>query len=429
MSEQTTRRAAVRPPAPPPRLVALIAGSSLASAGWGAILPYLYADIDGTRHLGGFVAAATFTAFALGSLLAAPVAGRLADGRSPVLVASLSRVALAIGVLALGLTSAAAAVWLAAAFTGAAVAVTQPAIGVLLLAWTPEHRSREVFAWQFIGLSLAMALGGFVGGLLVDLSSPSGTHPIYYIAAATALASAIAVCAAGRGTGSTAVRADVEPDGIGLRALLHRRPVRWLLALTVLIMLACYAQYESGLPAYALGFAHVQPSLLGTGVALNAIMVAILTAPVVRLTRRHEPTTLLAACAGIWIVCWLVIAAPLAVGGIGASAVLLGYAGISFGETMLAPVLSPLAASVAPEGATGRTLAAVTGASTLANAVGPVLSGILLALQVPSGFIALQLLCCIGAIALAVRLGAQRRTARPFWDLDVADELIPARVG
>ncbi len=358
------------------------------------------------------MAAATFTAFALGSLVAAPFAGRLADGGRPVAVAAASRFGLAVGVLGLGFASDATMVWLAAALTGAAVAFTQPAIGVLLLAWTPEHKSREVFAWQFIGLSLAMAVGGFAGGLVVNLSSPAGTRPIYYIAAASGLASAIGVYLAGRGARCTAVAAEeLRESDIGLLDLLRVRPVRWLLGITALLMLACYAQYESGLPAYALSFVHVAPSLLGTGVALNAIVVAALTAPVVRLTRRYSPTTLLAVCAGIWVVCWLVFGLPLVTHGLGSSSVLIGYGAIAFGETMLAPILSPFAASIAPEGAAGRTLAAVTGATTLADAIGPVLSGVLLALHVPAGFIGLQVACCLGAMTLALRLGRHQRLA------------------
>jgi hypothetical protein len=200
---------------------------------------------------------------------------------------------------------------------------------------------------------------------------------------------------------------------------LRLRPVRLLVGVTLLLTLACYAQYDSGLPAYALGSLHVRPSTLGIGVALNAIVVSLLTVPVVALTRRYAPTTLLAWCAGLWIGCWLIFALPLVVGGSGGAAlasgsVLIGYLSISFGESMLAPVLNPFAATLAPVGALGRTLGAITAATTLANTIGPGLSGVLLALDVPVAFIGLQLACCAGAIALALHLGrtVARETGR-----------------
>lgn len=91
--------------------------------------------------------------------------------------------------------------------------------------------------------------------------------------------------------------------------------------------LACYAQYESGLPAYVLDSANVSPKLLGIAVAVNAVLVAALTGPVVAATKRHSPTSLLAACAGIWIGCWALFGIPLIASGLGSAAVLAGYAG------------------------------------------------------------------------------------------------------
>jgi hypothetical protein len=84
--------------------------------------------------------------------------------------------------------------------------------------------------------------------------------------------------------------------------------------------------------------------------------------------------------------------------------VVVGFAALSFGETMMAPILSPLAAALAPVGAVGRTMAAVTGAATVATAIGPILSSTLLGLQLPAGFIALQILFCLAAAAASMRL-------------------------
>jgi hypothetical protein len=181
--------------------------------------------------------------------------------------------------------------------------------------------------------------------------------------------------------------------------------VRWLLGVTLLLTLACYAQYDAGLPSYALTVLDVPPATLGTAVAVNSVLVAVLTAPVVRATRSVSPALLLAACGAIWIAVWLVLALPLAVPGAAGALVVLGYALFSPGETMLAPVLSPMAATLAPAGAVGRTLAAVNGAQTVATAVGPGLSAVLLGIGAPPVFLAVQVLTCVLAIGAAGRLG------------------------
>jgi hypothetical protein len=131
----------------------------------------------------------------------------------------------------------------------------------------------------------------------------------------------------------------------------------------------------------------------------------------VRATRNAAPALLLLTCAAIWIGVWLVLAEPMLHRGSASAFVVAGYALFSIGETMLAPVLTPLAASLAPAGAVGRTLAAMNGAQTAATAVGPALSGLLLGLGLPAGFIALQVLCCGLAIVGARRLGLA--TGRP----------------
>ncbi|MCL2781986.1 MAG: MFS transporter, partial [Actinomycetia bacterium] len=311
-----------------------------------------------------------------------------------------------------------ATVWLAAVAVGASSATTQPAVQVLLLRWTPPERQRDVFAWQLIALNLALAVGGLVGGFVVDLSSAAGVLPIFYLAAIGSTASATVVWLVGRsaraavsvaptassvGLAAAPARASAA-DAISYRTLLRRPPIRWLLAVAVLLQLACYSQFTSGLSAYSLDTLALSPKVIGAAIAANTIAVAALTAPVVRLTRRHSPTTLLTVCVVVWIGCWLVLGLPMLVGGFGAAAVLIGYGSFGIGETVMAPVLSPLAASLAPEGAAGRTLASVTGASTAANAVGPVLSGALLALGLPAGFIVLQLACCALTIAAIRRL-------------------------
>lgn len=387
------------------RLALVIGGASVGSVGWGAVLPFLYADVAQARGLGGSVAALTFTAFALGALMAAPVAGRLADRLPPVLVVTGARVGMLVSLLGLTFADRPLPLWSAAFAYGAAYAIVQPAVSVLVLELTPARRRRDAFAAQFIGVNLGLAAGGLAGGWLVDLSTPAGVRPAYLFAAVASAASAIVIAVAGRGGTRPAVPVDEPAESVDYRDVLRAPGVPWLLAVTVLLTLACYAQYDSGLPSYALTVLHVAPATLGTAVAINSVLVALLTAPVVRGTRSSSPATLLAICAALWVGVWLVFAAPLAVRGHAEGFVLLGYALFSVGETMLAPVLSPLAATLAPPGAVGRTLAALNGAQTLATAVGPGLAAVLLGAGVPAGFIALEVLFCLAAFVGTRRLG------------------------
>jgi MFS family permease len=387
------------------RTLVLLAGGSLATAGWGAVFPFLYADISSARGLGGAVATATFTAFALGSVLAAPLAGSLADRSDPVAVATRARIGIAAATIALAFATSPLTIWLAAAAFGAALAFAQPAIQLILLARTPADRRRDVFAWQFIATNLGAAVGAALGGLLVDLSSQAGMRPVYLLAAGAALLSAVVVAIAGRGTERQVAPAVEDLAKGGYVQLLASRPIRWLLAIAVLITLACYAQFDAGLPTYVLTSTSVGAPMLGGAVAVNAVLVAVLTGPVVAFTRSRGGPSLLATCALLWVGCWLIFGLPLVISGHDSAFVLLGFAALSVGETMMAPILSALAVSLAPAGATGRSIAAVTGASTVATAVGPILSSSLLGLGHPGAFIGLQVLCCVAAGVAAVRLG------------------------
>jgi MFS family permease len=392
------------------RTAVLLSGGALATAGWGAVFPFLFADVADARGLGAGVAAGTFIAFAIGSVLAAPLAGSLADRTNPVRVAVLARLGLAACIGLLGWAAEPRTIWLAAAGFGAALAIAQPAIGVLLLDRAPAGRQRDVFGWQFIALNLAAAGGAVAGGALVDLSSQAAMRPVYAVGTLAALASAAVVGLAGRGVADRGSGSSEPELGVSYRQLLSRGPVRLLLVVAFGITLACYAQYDAGLPAYVLVATSVSPAALGSAVAVNAVLVAVLTGPVVAATRRRSGTTLLASCAAIWVICWLIFGLPLLLSGHDEGFVLLGFAVMSVGETMMAPILSPLAASLAPDGAAGRTIAAVTGAGTAATAVGPVLSSALLGLGRPGEFIVLQVSCCVGAGLLALRLGRLLRS-------------------
>ena len=98
----------------------------------------------------------------------------------------------------------------------------------------------------------------------------------------------------------------------------------------------------------------------------------------------------------------------------------------AIGETMYAPILSPLTASLAPEGMVGTTLGVITALHTGVSALGPLVAGVLLGMGVVWGFLGLHLLISVIAIAGAWRLGivmrrgADPRAASPRETINVA---------
>jgi len=82
----------------------------------------------------------------------------------------------------------------------------------------------------------------------------------------------------------------------------------------------------------------------------------------------------------------------------------VAFAIFAVGETMYAPILSPLTAAVAPPGLVGTTLGALAALRTGISAVGPLLAGVLLAFDLPHVFVLGHALINAVAIVLAMRL-------------------------
>jgi MFS family permease len=195
--------------------------------------------------------------------------------------------------------------------------------------------------------------------------------------------------------------------------LLGDHRIRLLLAISFVITLACWAQYTSGLPAYALTALQVSPRSLGVSIAVSELLVAGLTSLVVARTRHVAGPQLLAAAGMVWAGCWVVFSLPLFTDLDPGAAVFGGLAVLALGDTLMAPVLSPLAATLAGEAATGRAMAAVSALSTSATALGPILASVLLGLELPRAFVLIQIGICMLAVIMALRLRAALQAAAP----------------
>lgn len=398
----------------------LILASAIGMLGWGAVLPFQYAYAADTRGWGALVAAAASSLFSVGALLAAPVGGRLSDRHNPVTVAVVAQLVGALGPLWLLLANSAGSFLLAMLVFGLGLTASVPAKQVLVLRWVPGADRRKVFAYKFTGEALGMAVGAFVAGHLVDLSVADGMAGAFLLATLGFAVSSLILWSADRAPVpplpvelGEAVDQPVSPLA-ALRTIAASPALRWTALMTLTLALGFYAQFESGLPAYALTVLSVEASTIGTAAAVNSLVIVLLQVVMVRLTSRFEAPSLLMVVGGIWALSWTVLSTAQLAPGLAPALFITTFGIFAVGETMYSPVLNPLVASLAPRGMVGQTLGLFAALQTSASALGPLLAGLLLGAGLAQGFLGAHLGVSLLAVYAAWRLRVHlRAAARP----------------
>lgn len=412
----------------------LVLSATVSTVGWGTVLPYQYAYASDTRGWGGLVAAAASSLFSIGALIAAPLGGRLADRRSPVRVAIVARLAAAVAALSLVVAGSPVTFLAGMLALGLAVTAGTPAQQVLVLRWVDGTERRRIFALMFSGQALGMAVGAFAAGYLVDLGRTNGMWSAFVVAAGGFVAASLLLALAGRGASPAVAEASVDgvEEAVGtmdvLRLILHSPALRWTALITVTLALGFYAQFESGLPAYALTVLHAPVQSVGTAAAVNCVVIIVLQMAIVRWTARRSAPSLLLVVGLIWVMSWVLLAAASQLPGQAATMFIMTYGVFAVGETMYAPVLNPLTASLAPAGMVGTTLGFFAALQTGVSAVGPLLAGLALGAGQAALFVLAHLLICSVAVYAAWRLRAllpgSRVAAAPDADrLDAQDRV------
>jgi len=394
----------------------LILASAIGSLGWGAVLPYQYAYAAETRGWGALIAAAAASLFSLGALFASPVAGRLADRFNPVLVAVIAQL---LGAVAVGSLMFVQEPWpflLGMLVFGLGLSASVPAKQVLALEWSSSADRRKVFAYKFTGESLGMAAGAFLAGLVVDLGRADGLTVGFLMAAAGFVISSAIIALAGGlrrgvvpvldgGASATDQALDGAPRRRGALRLIFADPaMRWTAVVTITLALGFYAQFESGLPAYALTVLNAEPSVIGTAAAVNCLVIVALQLVVVRLTAKRPAATLLMAVGSVWLVSWLLLSVAQFMPGVASALFVMTYGIFAVGETVYSPVLNPLTASLAPAGMVGQTLGVVAALQTAFSAAGPLIAGVLLGAGLGDAFLIMHLVISAVAIFAAWRI-------------------------
>ncbi len=386
----------------------LVLASTVSMLGWGSILPYQYAYAANTRGWGGLVAASAASLFSIGALGAAPVGGWMTDRFDPARVAVVAKVVAAVAVAFL-IVAGTPALFLAGMFVfGAGITAGAPAQTVLVLRWVGSRDRRRVFALVFTGQAVGMAIGAFAAGYLIDLKRVDGMWPAFATAAVGFVLSAGLIGLAGRGAPMDEVPGPEDAAsasvGTAVRIILATPTLRWTAVITVTLALGFYAQFESGLPAYAITVLGVSERTIGTAAAVNCLVVVVLQMAVVRWTAKRSAPSLLVAVGSIWVLSWLLLAAASLVPELAGTMFVVVFGVFAVGETMYAPVLNPLTASLAPSGMVGTTLGIFAALQTGVSAAGPLLAGVALSTGRGSLFVGVHVGISFVAVFAALRL-------------------------
>jgi MFS family permease len=407
----------------------VVGASAVAMLGWGTVLPYQYAYAATTRGWGGAVAAVAASLFSVAALFAGPVGGRLADRWDPAHVAVVAKIVAALAAGSLTVADSPGAFVAAMGAFGFAMAAAGPAQSVLLLRTSEGVDRRRTFALLAAGQALGMGIGAFVAGFLVDLDRPDGLDVGFLAAALGFAVSAAMIAALPREARSAAPVGPVVPEGPGqasqaLRLVLRAPALRWTAVLTVALALAFYAQFDTGLPAYALTVLGVEAQTVGLAAAVNCFVLIGLQLAVVRWTAKRPAAPLLMAVGAIWLACWVALGLVAGTPELAAVVLVSTFGVFALGETMYGPVLNPLVASLAPTGHVGSTLGLFTGLQTGVSALGPLVAGLVLSGGHGGGFVVLHVL--ISAVAVGAAWQVHRHLRRPRAAAPEPLDVVPA---
>jgi len=344
--------------------------------GFGMVIPILpyyahYAPFNATPRDIGFLVAS----YSLMQFFFSPVLGRLSDryGRRPILFFSL--LGSAVGYFVLGIANTLFLVFLGriiGGITGGNISTAQ--------AYIADVTSKKNRAKGMGLFGAAFGLGFIFGPAIAGVLSKYGVHVPFYFAAVLSLANAIALYFILPESLKKSARAMVPARKNRIlelfESLKHKEfreinLVYFLLVTAFSIMTYAFVLYT----AYRFEYTPEQNGYLFAFVGTVSILAQGFLFG--RLERKFGETPLIIA--GCILMVMSLFAIPIVgpdTGGL--SALLMGTAILSFGNSLASPGLTSLASKTADEHEQGRALGVMQSGASLARALGPIIGGVLL---------------------------------------------------
>ena len=346
-----------------PRDVWVLAAATLINRAGTMVLPFLVLYL--TRELGfsPYRAGLALAVYGAGSIIAAPISGRLTDRIGPLPVMRVSLLAGGLLMLMVPLVRSFPAVLAVTLVWAVMSELFRPANLVIIADIVPGEKLKPAYALSRLAINLGMSVGPAAAGFIAEKSFTW----IFIVDAVTTLAAAAILIAnpfAASHRHAHQAENEKTPSIFSTLVLDDRRMVLFLAA--VFLMGVVFFQIEGPLPLFLVQDLSLSPAFYGGLFTLNTVMIVFMEVPLNAATAHWPHRRALTIGAFLF-----------AVGsgafGFATGPILIVIAMIvwTFGEMMLFPQAAAYVAEIAPPARRGQYMGAYSLAFSFAFAVAP----------------------------------------------------------
>lgn len=367
-------------------------------------LPFLVLYLTSYLHISAPLAGLAISAYGVGGLVTAPMAGRLADRVGPFVVLRASLAATGVLLLIIPLVKSFAVV-IGLTFVWAVIAdAARPATMSAIADTTGPEQRKAAIAVNRLGVNLGMSVGPALGGFLAQVSFPL----LFVVDGVTSLAAAAVLSTLlwrrRRSTGAMLTRHEPAPRGAAsapASSVWRDRPAMIFFA-TAFLLNVVFTQPEGAMPLTIVRDLHFPESFFGTLFVLNTAIIIAIEVPLNIAMAHWNLRRALASAIVLVAVGFGALAVAKSAIAIAATVVVW-----TFGEMIFFPTSTAYVAELAPPGRTGEYMGAFGSTFSLAMIVGPWM-GVALLDRVGTPMTWTFMLGC-GLVAAALALTARAR--------------------